>query len=106
MNSLFFSQPGPHNLALILVVINRSRDTFSNPTINATIQFSGFSALSYKVIAKLASANLEDNNELTDLVKATNPDLNWRKLPDNYKFDFEPHSLTVLEFSSDQPPPL
>ncbi len=77
---------------LTLVVINRSLDS----TITAAIQLNHllFTPKS-ATVTKLTSAHLWDHNEEGEVVKPSEPVM-YAPVPPS--FDFEPHSLTIIEF--------
>ncbi|MEW6658027.1 MAG: hypothetical protein AB1424_05160 [Thermodesulfobacteriota bacterium] len=81
---------------LILVVINRSLDSFPNPTITGTIQLSNLPFTpKFAIVTKLKSTNISDHNEAGEVVKPYGP-VTYAPVPPS--FDFEPHSLTIIEF--------
>jgi alpha-N-arabinofuranosidase len=81
---------------LTLAVINRSLDSFPNPTITATIQFNNLLfAPKCAMVTKLTSTNPGDHNEAGEIVKPSGP-VTYAPVPQS--FNFAPHSLTIIEF--------
>jgi len=81
---------------LTLVVLNRSLDSFPNATITANIQLHnlGFAPQS-ATVTKLTSPHPGDHNEDGEVVKPSGP-VTYAPVPQS--FNFEPHSLTIIEF--------